>query len=604
MAIRGRIQGVWERFRLPSLSTRRCATGWCIILQSRFIEREHVNRADEILDVLDGYFHRLDRTFFPFRIPAQFCNLVIGLTLRPRQTPRSSLAWRAGGVSPRMLCFSSGNSRSRLAKPALVPRLIVRIGVNLYPLALRGGDAPVCAPVTPLADTAVAAPLRPVPRRPRSALAGDYLAPTFHDRAGPMSSVPIQHQDEIFGHADRFDLYFCPLNCLAPDLLDRPTVATLADVQEQFFPHYFTAEQLALRGLLYPRMVRAATRLITISEFSKRSICQAFGVAPDKVRVTHLTANEEMQRARPEWPASLPVLPGASCCTRPTSTRTRTMSCCCGRCVCSTTSLGLDCACVMTGHETSPGIPLRELIEACGLTGKALWLGHVAPGALRHLYERAAALCFPSQFEGFGLPLIEAMTNGCPVIATAAASIPEVVGDAALLVEPTAPALAGALARVLGEPALREQLVGRGRQRARLFNPRRLARQTLRILREAARRFTPAASVRRPAAAGVTFVVRPSAGGPALSRTLASLSFEVHDHDQVLVLAEAERLDSQSLSLLDNLPGGRLVATAWLDEAGHDVLCYLREGECLCEGATRAALAALTESPSCARRGR
>lgn len=480
----------------------------------------------------------------------------------------------------------------------------MRIGVNLYPLALRGGGMRQYA-------------LQLLPWLVRLSRHRFVL---FHAAHGQPSlaailrqlsaaerarvrSVQIVHQDEIFGHADRFDIYFCPLNCLAPDLLDRPTVATLADVQEQFFPHYFTPEQLALRGLLYPRTARAATILITISEFSKRSICQAFGVPSDKVRVTHLAANEEMRRARPEWPAALPALPERFVLYPANLYPHKSHELLLRAVRLLKDEYGVDCACVMTGHETSPGTPIREQIEACGLTGKALWLGHVSPGALRHLYGQAAALCFPSQFEGFGLPLLEAMANGCPVIATAAASIPEVVGDAALLVEPTAPALAEAVARVLTDSGLREQLVARGRQRARRFDPRRLARQTLSILKQAARRFAPPAADRRPRER-VTFVVQPSRGGPALGTTLASLSFETHDHDQVLVLAEPGLLDAPSLSLLVNLPGGRLVpggpaGTAWLDEPNLGVVCYLREGDSLCEGATRAALAALAEAPEC-----
>ena len=122
--------------------------------------------------------------------------------------------------------------------------------------------------------------------------------------------VPIQFEDQeqIFRHAHKFDVTFCPLNCLAPDLLHRPSVATLADVQEQFFPNYFTPHDLRDRSEYYPHTAHAATVLLTISQFSKESICAAFGVPADKVVVTPLTPGVVDTAA--DWPAGLPQSAG------------------------------------------------------------------------------------------------------------------------------------------------------------------------------------------------------------------------------------------------------------------------------------------------------
>lgn len=114
------------------------------------------------------------------------------------------------------------------------------------------------------------------------------------------------------------------------------------------------------------------------------------------------------------------------------------------------------------------------------------YLGHLPDPALVWLYRRARALLFPSKYEGFGLPLAEAMTLGCPVICSPISSLPEVTGDAALLPDQDPAAYLGAAERLLHDDALREELVRRGTARARLFTWDRCARETLEVYRKAA----------------------------------------------------------------------------------------------------------------------
>ncbi|WP_136588308.1 glycosyltransferase family 4 protein [Microbacterium hydrothermale] len=109
----------------------------------------------------------------------------------------------------------------------------------------------------------------------------------------------------------------------------------------------------------------------------------------------------------------------------------------------------------------------------------AHFTGYVSDGQLRWLYENASVFAFPSFFEGFGLPGLEAMRHGCPVVSSSATCLPEVYGDAALYFDPErVDEIASALRRVLLEPALRGDLVQRGHERAELYSWRRMARQT------------------------------------------------------------------------------------------------------------------------------
>lgn len=122
-----------------------------------------------------------------------------------------------------------------------------------------------------------------------------------------------------------------------------------------------------------------------------------------------------------------------------------------------------------------------------GLGPRALFLGHVPEEALAPLYAGARALCLPSLDEGFGLPVVEAMACGTPVLASTAGALPETAGGAALLVDPlSVEAIADGMGRLLGDRALRRDLAARGRARAAALTWEETARRTLAVYREAA----------------------------------------------------------------------------------------------------------------------
>jgi glycosyltransferase involved in cell wall biosynthesis len=116
-----------------------------------------------------------------------------------------------------------------------------------------------------------------------------------------------------------------------------------------------------------------------------------------------------------------------------------------------------------------------------------IFTGHVDEDDLLALYQSADVFAYPSLYEGFGLPLLEAMACGVPVVCSNRASLPEVAGDAALLVDPTdEPAIAAALVRALHDDDLRREMVAKGLRRAREFTWDRAARNLLSVYREVA----------------------------------------------------------------------------------------------------------------------
>jgi glycosyltransferase involved in cell wall biosynthesis len=116
------------------------------------------------------------------------------------------------------------------------------------------------------------------------------------------------------------------------------------------------------------------------------------------------------------------------------------------------------------------------------------FLGFVGDDTLAALYRLATVFVFPSLYEGFGLPPLEAMASGTPVVTSDVSSLPEVVGDAAVLVDPySAKSIADGIQRVLVDPDLRETLRRRGLERARAFSWEASVRRTLDVYREVAR---------------------------------------------------------------------------------------------------------------------
>jgi glycosyltransferase involved in cell wall biosynthesis len=123
--------------------------------------------------------------------------------------------------------------------------------------------------------------------------------------------------------------------------------------------------------------------------------------------------------------------------------------------------------------------PLEPLIRELGLTERVRLVGFVSEDDKRDLYRAASAFVFASEYEGFGLTPLEAMACGAPVICSRRSSLPEVVGDAGLLIEPEPRAVAEALAQLLGSPELRRELSGRALAQAAVFSWRRTADMTM-----------------------------------------------------------------------------------------------------------------------------
>jgi glycosyltransferase involved in cell wall biosynthesis len=142
---------------------------------------------------------------------------------------------------------------------------------------------------------------------------------------------------------------------------------------------------------------------------------------------------------------------------------------------------------VLVWRRTSDDKELNALLREPGVAARVVTLGYVTPELLNSLYNAARIVLHPSYYEGFGLPLIEAMRVGVPVVTSSVSSMPEVAGKAAVLVDPSdVTAIATALARLDSDEGLRESLISEGHERLKCFSWNACARTTLDVYREIA----------------------------------------------------------------------------------------------------------------------
>lgn len=272
-----------------------------------------------------------------------------------------------------------------------------------------------------------------------------------------------------------------------PKLRDIPVVATLHDAIPLSHPEWINYSFKSLKNALWRKSAHWAEHVITVSEYSKQEIIRWFGLAPERISVTPLGVDERWfgesssnERARVrqqhELPARYFLFVG-------------------------TLQPRKNMATLIRAHRALPPELRRTLPlvvagragwmcekEASALRdgdgGTLRYLGHVTEQDLPTLMRQAAVFVLPSLHEGFGLPVLEAFAAGTPVVASQAGAIPEVAGDAALLVDPLdAAGMARAMQHAATDLKLAETLRAKGTARAKEFTWQRTAELTVQVYR-------------------------------------------------------------------------------------------------------------------------
>ncbi len=281
----------------------------------------------------------------------------------------------------------------------------------------------------------------------------------------------------------RAELYHSPYY-LMPYLLDVPSVVTCYDLIPLLFPEYFTAAQRLIYRLAHALALSATRVVLTISDATKSDLSRIFHVDPQRIFVTRLAADESFAPCSPAQIAAVRVkyrlpeqyvlylgsnkphknLPRLVRAWQISDFRSRI------------SNLGL----VIAGHWDERYPEAAQLAEELHLKDQVVFAGPVSEADLPALYSGADLFVFPSLAEGFGLPVLEAMSCGTPVICSNTSSLPEIAGDAAILVDPfQTEALAEAMLHITTRAELRHVMRERGLAQAARFSWKRTAQETL-----------------------------------------------------------------------------------------------------------------------------
>jgi glycosyltransferase involved in cell wall biosynthesis len=275
----------------------------------------------------------------------------------------------------------------------------------------------------------------------------------------------------------------------APFWSPAPVVLTVHDVSYERHPQWYPYRRDWARRAFYRRSAYAAAHILTVSRFSATEIAAAYGIPGERMTVTPLGVDQAFGPSDTslshEFPPgvtppyvlhvgdlherrNLPMLVEALLAARRAA---------------AAAPLSL----VLAGMDRGVGSTVCAIAAQADAPDAVVLLGTVTERRLRELYRGAAALAYPSFYEGFGLPLVEAMACGTPVIASRTTSIPEVVGDAGMLLDPAdTNAWTTALLQVANDEHLRARMRAAGLRRAAGFTWERTARLTLEAYRRVA----------------------------------------------------------------------------------------------------------------------
>jgi glycosyltransferase involved in cell wall biosynthesis len=269
-----------------------------------------------------------------------------------------------------------------------------------------------------------------------------------------------------------------------------PLVITVHDLGFVHVPESFSLPLRVALRVLVPRGMARAARIITASEFARRDIVARYAIAPGKIEVIPLGADA---RFRP-----LPVTESGQVLARyglepgflfslGRLNRRKNLE----RLLLAYGRLrraGALAAPLVIGGKPDHGVD--AVLRRARLShdaGHVRFAGLIPDADLPAFYSAAACFVYPSLFEGFGLPLLEAMACGAPVVSSNRAALPELVGEAGLEVDPeNVDALAGAIARIVGDRGLARELGQRGLERSRRYSWAETARRTLHVYRQVA----------------------------------------------------------------------------------------------------------------------
>lgn len=282
------------------------------------------------------------------------------------------------------------------------------------------------------------------------------------------------------------DFIHHPFTVLTPLNTGIPALLTFWDMQHEFFPEFFGRVEMQRRRRTYQASANEAERIIVSASFTRDCLVERYSVAADKIEIIYagfgphyrvLDDQAALEGFRRKYNLQRPFLyyPAATWPHKNHKNLLAALKILAER-------HRFDGELLLTGIAMQYQGEILSEINRLGLGGRVRFLGYIPAEELPYLYNLAAMLVFPSLFEGFGIPLVEAMACGCPVVCSDATSLPEIAGDAGVLFDPHEPEeIAEKIRRVWDDSALRDELRRRGIERAGSFTWDETVRRTLQV---------------------------------------------------------------------------------------------------------------------------
>lgn len=272
-----------------------------------------------------------------------------------------------------------------------------------------------------------------------------------------------------------------------------PSVGTVHDMSQLHVPAKYDALRMFYIMRVLPRMMHRLTRVLSISQSTRKDLLEFAKVDDEKISVVYNGADvdrfmtgdsqESLDRLQKELPIPDDYVLYISRLEHPGKNHVRLIDA-----FAKLKASGeLPHKLVLVGSRWNGAEAIDEAVARNGLEDDVIFPGFVPNELLPDLYRAAALFAFPSLFEGFGIPVLEAMASGTPVCASSASSIPEVVGDAGLLFDPeSVDEISEAMTRLLKDEELAAKLVARGLEQAKHFSWEEAARGVIRLCHDAA----------------------------------------------------------------------------------------------------------------------
>lgn len=304
----------------------------------------------------------------------------------------------------------------------------------------------------------------------------------------PFIRIPFSLPQKMI--EDRLDLFL--LQYAAPPICPAPYVLVVHDISYERYPEFFNKAELTRLRLLTPLSLRNASHVVTCSEFTKEDMIRHYRLSPKKISVIYYGKNEKyklikdtaaLQATREKYDLLKPYILYVGN-IQPRKNLNRLLL--------AFKDLKdrerIPHNLVIVGNKAWLYSDVFKLIKDSNLTNEIIVTGYVPEEELPLLYNAAELFVYPSIFEGFGFPVLEAMACGVPVVTSNSSSLPEVAGDGALLINPLSVSdMAQAMHKILTDTNLREELKEKGLRQAERFTWNKTANDFLKIFERVAK---------------------------------------------------------------------------------------------------------------------